>query len=458
MKEDEAVAAGEAGAEFDEEFVRGKLRELLRKALFHRYNYRGLEATHNKVMWELINIKANYARYGEAYVELVNKFEVGKEKAFRIARKVAKEALERIDELEIKRTGKTTWQVKLPGERWRVYIYLKPSGKWCVEIRLYIKVAKLRLPDILKLPPEWLRIAQEGWVFGDATYRARYREIAMTTSQAWQVASFPGFWPGKEVEVHIKSIAIHEKRHVSIMWTVKVKGVCNVPRVWSFPKVVKQRIIVDEIEKANEGEIDEQRALKLALLYAADGEYPGSNSARRVLEFAVGRRSRWIRTEQSVRLAKLLLEKAPQVVAFLCASGCRKAQYLARLALVESRKPRAARQQHGFYAPIAGAMLNLVIVTTGDEYAYIYARMPVSNAPQGWYERAVEEGWTVNVVRNAGTLYYEVPQDSLFEHASEDPELWEALYSFALAKAQAKPAAKKLVEKLLRIKPARAQE
>ncbi|ABL78038.1 hypothetical protein [Thermofilum pendens] len=41
-------------------------------------------------------------------------------------------------------------------------------------------------------------------------------------------------------------------------------------------------------------------------------------------------------------------------------------------------------------------------------------------------------------------------QDSLFEHVSEDPELWEALYAFA--KAEVKPVAEKLFEGLLKIR------
>ncbi|MHB9302936.1 hypothetical protein [Thermofilum pendens] len=366
---------------------------------------------------------------------------------------MAKEALEHFEELKIRRTGRTAWKVKIPGTKWRIYMHLKPGGYWSVEIRLYLKVAKLRLPDVLELS-ELLVAAQTGWIYGDATYRADKKEVEMTTTQVWQAVSFPGFWPEKEVTVYIESVTVHET-HVSIMWAVRVKGVRNAPRWWSLPKKEKQGIILAEIEEANEGKVDIVRAVKLALLYASDGKYPGSNTAKRVLEFAVGSKSYRVRTEQSLRLARLLLERTPQLLAFLRVSGCKKAEFLTRLAL--SRAPRAY-QRLGLYAPVAGAMLNLPLVTVGDEYAYIYARIPVDNAPQGWYERAVEEGWTVNVVRSGETPYYEIPQDSLFEHASEDPELWEALYAFAKAKAEVKPAAKKLVEELLKIRPAGALE
>ncbi|MHB9302937.1 hypothetical protein [Thermofilum pendens] len=53
MTGNERAVAGEAGAEFDEEFIREKIRELLRKALFPRDGYRGFEATHEEVTREL---------------------------------------------------------------------------------------------------------------------------------------------------------------------------------------------------------------------------------------------------------------------------------------------------------------------------------------------------------------------------------------------------------------------
>ncbi|ABL77868.1 hypothetical protein [Thermofilum pendens] len=442
--------------EFDEEFVREKLRELLGKALLHRYDFRGLEATRDKVMWELINVKANYQRYGEVYVELTNKAEVGVEKACRVSKKVIEEALEHFEELKIWRTGRTQWKVKLPGKKWRLYIHRTPAGYWVVEVVLLLKIAKLRLPDVLRLPPELLVAAQEGWVLGDASYIADCEEAIMGTSQTWQAVSFPGFWPGKEVVLYVRGIAINEKRHVSIMWQVRVKGVRNAPKVWALKKEEKRKIAIAEIEEANKGNIDEQRALRIALYYAADGKY-SQNSTARVLLFAVGKEQNWVRTEGSVRIARLLYEKAPQLLEYMAASGCKKAMFLARLALIGPRKLCMSYQRLGLYAPVAGALLNLVMVAVGDEYAYIYARIPVSNAPPGWYERAVKEGWTVNVVRSGETPYYEIPQDSLFERAAEDSELWEALYAFAKAKAEVKPAAKKLVEELLKIRPAGAR-
>ncbi|ABL77965.1 hypothetical protein [Thermofilum pendens] len=444
--------------EFDEEFVRGKLKELLEKALFPRGNYRGLKATHEQVARELAEIKANYAQYGEAYVEYVGRLGEGEEKAFREAEKAMREALKRVDELKIKRTGKTRWKAKLSGAKWRLYVHLKQSGYWSVEVRLYIRVAKLRLPDTLRIPPELLRVAQEGWVLGDASYDADRGEVKMSTSQSWQVASFPGFWPEKDVTICVKSVVINETR-VSVTWYVVVKGVRDAPRLWSLPKVVKQRIILKEIGGANEGKVDIVRALKLALLYAADGEYPGPNSAKHVLEFAVGRRSRQVRTGGSVRIARLLYKEVPQLLAYMVASGCKKAEFLASLAFVEPRPYRLSLR----YLEVAGVRMNLQLVGNKNYYtlaARVYITEDNEEMLRDFPERARKEGLVVKKMKIAKKYYcYYAGMRELTGYCDKHPEAYNTLIDFVQEELETMPLdhpARRSVERLLeRLRKAR---
>ncbi|ABL77890.1 hypothetical protein [Thermofilum pendens] len=456
MKGDGAVT-GEGVEEFDEGFIREKLKELLRKAIFHRFNYSGLEATCTRVMWELINLKAEYQRYGEVYVELTNKAEVGVEKACRIAKRVFREALEHFEELKVRRTGKATWKVKIPGEKCRIYVYRKPAGHWAVEIRLYIRVTKFIVPDTLRLPPELLVDAQTGWLYGDASYIASRKDVRMGTSQAWQVTSFPGFWPGKEVEVYIRSVVIHET-HVSVVWTVRVKGVRNAPKEWRLRKEEKQSVILSEIKAANEGEIDIFRAVRIATYYAADGKYPGPNTAKRLLEFGVGNEPYWIRVEGAVRIAKLLHEEVPQLLAFMCSAGCKKARYLARLALVEPKRNLSPR-----YLEVAGVRMNLQLVGTKN-YRTLIARVFITNNNEellrGFPERAREEGLIVKKMKIDKKYYgYYAGLRELMSYADKHLEAYDILIDFVKGELEEMPLdhpARQSVERLLeRLKKAR---
>ncbi|ABL78100.1 hypothetical protein [Thermofilum pendens] len=450
------VAAEEAGfEEFDEWFIRRKIEELLRKALFPSDGYRGLEATRNEVARELAEIRGNYARYGEAYVEYVGRLGEGEEKAIKEAEKAMREALEHVDELEIRRTGRAHWKAKLPGRSWRLYVHLKPSGYWEVEIRLHLRVVKLRLPDTLRLPPELLRAAQEGWIMGDASYRADREEVTMTTAQTWQVASFPGFWPGKEVAVYVDRIEIHETR-VSVKWYVVVKGVRDAPRWWSLSKKEKQGIILAEIEAANRGEIDIFRALKLALLYVTDGMYPGSsNTARHVLDFAVGQNSRRVRTEGAVKVARLLYEKVPQLLAYMVASGCQKAEFLASLASV---KPRHYAPR---YLEVAGVKMTLLLVGASRALAaVVYVTEDNEETLRGFPERARREGLEVRKVKvSKGRWGYRAGQKELLRYADKRPIVYDTLIAFVEERLGAMPLnhpARPSVERLLeRLKKAR---
>ncbi|ABL77957.1 hypothetical protein [Thermofilum pendens] len=441
--------AGEGVEEFDEWFIRRKIEELLRKALFPPSGYRGLKATHSKVARELAEIKANYVQYGEAYVEHVDRLREGEEKAYREAEKAMQEALEHADELEIKRTGKTTWKAKLPGRRWRLYVCRTPTGHWQVEVALLFKVAELRLSDTLRLPPELLRAAQDGWILGDASYIANKKEVKMGTAQTWQVASFPGFWPGKEVVIYVRSVVIHES-HVSIMWQVRVHGVRDVPRWWRLRKEEKRRMAVAEIEEANKGNIDERRAVRIATYYAADGKYPGSNSALHYLDFAVGRRSRRVRTEQSVRVARLLYEKVPQLLAFMVASGCKKAEFLASLASV---KPRHYAPR---YLEVCGVKMNLRLAGPKNRrylMAQVYITRNNEEMLRDFPERARREGLEVRRVKVSKRYWgYRAGEKSLMKYADRYPHVYDTLIEFVQEELQATPPdhpARRSIERLL---------
>ncbi|ABL77971.1 hypothetical protein [Thermofilum pendens] len=449
--------AGEGFEEFDEWFIRRKIEELLRRALFPPSGYRGLKATHEEVAQELAEIRGNYAQYGEAYVEYVGRLGEGEEKAFREAEKAMREALKRVDELKIKRTGKTRWKAKLPGEKWRIYVSRKPNGYWSVEVVLLLKIARLRLPDVLELSPELLVAAQTGWILGDASYIADHGRVDMATAQSWQVASFPGFWPGKEVTVYVRSIVINETR-VSMVWFIYVHGVRDAPREWALRKEEKQGIILAEIEAANEGKVDIVRALKLALLYVTDGEYPGSsNTGKHLLQFAVGQRSRQVRTEGAVRVARLLYEKVPQLLEYMAASGCQKAEFLASLASV---KPRHYAPR---YLEVCGVKMNLRLAGPKNRrylMAQVYITRNNEEMLRDFPERARREGLEVRRVKVSKRYWgYRAGEKSLMKYADRYPRVYDTLIAFVQEELEAMPLdhpARPSVERLLeRLRKAR---
>ncbi|ABL77670.1 hypothetical protein [Thermofilum pendens] len=366
------------------------------------------------------------------------------------------------DGLRAERHGRH-WRVYPPRENWYVVVS-KPTSGWSVRIPLKGFWVESEFPRVLmNTPISVLRSLQRGWILTDVTPpHGRHSDVRFSTTQPWQLPATLAAFPSDNIRLGITAGILGSTR-LSIEWGVSIYGY-EEELGWASGLVgevkrVEFRALVERC-KALQGD-------PVALHTAFLGDGLRTLFLRiRELYFSIGNEIVYLPTESAVFNARAAVELASEYVAFVGkVTRCAKIRHWLYVAYGapgrRGRRPGqkvVSYQELGFYVDIAGAMLNLSLVTVGDKYAYIYARMPFDSAPPGWYERAVKEGWTVNVVRSGGTLYYEIPQDSLFEHAGEDPELWEALYRFAVAKSEARPAAKKLVEELLRIKPAGAQE
>ncbi|ABL77937.1 hypothetical protein [Thermofilum pendens] len=374
------------------------------------------------------------------------------------------------DGLRAERHGRH-WRVYVPRENW--YVVVSKPARWVVRIPLKGFWTESEFPRVLvNTPSDVLRSLQRGWLLTDVTPpHEGYPYVSFGTTQAWQLPSTLAAFPSDDVRLGVTAGILGSTR-LSLQWGVSIYGY-EEELGWASGLIgeVKRaefRRLVEECKELNGDSV------ALATAFLGDGELEYFLRLR-WLYFRVGHEHVYLPTESAVFNARVAVERASEYVAFVGkVTRCAKVRHILFVAYgapgKRGRKPGqkvGSYQELGLYAPVAGALLNLVMVAVGGKYAYIYARIPVDSAPQGWYQRAVEEGWTVKVVRSrvksrAHTtremLYYEIPQSSLFEHAAEDATLWEALYRFAVAKAQAKPVARKLVEELLRIKPAGAQE
>ncbi|ABL78274.1 hypothetical protein [Thermofilum pendens] len=366
------------------------------------------------------------------------------------------------DGLKVERHGKI-WRVYPPRENWHVTVSRPNAHSWTVHVPLEGYWVESEFPEVLaRTSPDILRSLQKGWLLTDVMPpRESYLYVSFSTTQAWQLPATLADFPSDDVHLGIRAGVLGSTK-MSIMWGVSIYGYAEelswASRLVGEVKRAEYRSLVEECKALNGDSV--------ALITAFLGDGILAFFLRlRWLYFRVGNEIVYLPTESAVFNARVAVERASEYVAFVGkVTRCAKVRHVLFVAYgapgKRGRKPgqKVACQWLGLYAPVAGALLNLVMVTVGDEYAYIYARIPVDSAPPGWYQRALEEGWDVRVVRMSDREYYQIPQDSLFEHAGENPELWEALYRFAVAKAQAKPAARKLVEELLRFKPAGAKQ
>ncbi|ABL77731.1 hypothetical protein [Thermofilum pendens] len=440
-----------------------------------RVHYRGLFDTVSTINWDFTRFVAHaltvvpddvYPRFGKLFdYDLRQYLLLGDDNRPREGSAVVelRDRLQAIvdateDGLRAEKKGKV-WHVYIPRENWHVIAH-KPTYDWIVHVPLEGFWTETSFPEVLaRTSPDVLRSLQRGWILTDVTPpHGRYSDIKFGTTQSWQLPSTLATFPSDHVDIGVTA-GILGSTGLSIKWEVSIHGYADelgwASGLVGATKRAEFRALVERCKELNGDSV------ALATAFLGDGELEFFLRLR-WLYFKVGQEHIYLPAESAIANARAAVERAWEYVAFVGkVTRCAKIRHWLYVAYGapgrRGRKPGQNGQRLDLYAPVAGALLNLVLIGHGD-YARIYARMPVDGAPPGWYERVVEEGWVVRVVRNAGMLYYQVPQDSLFEHAAEDATLWEALYRFAAAKAQAKPAAKKLVEELLKIRLAGAQE
>ncbi|ABL78035.1 hypothetical protein [Thermofilum pendens] len=168
----------------------------------------------------------------------------------------------------------------------------------------------------------------------------------------------------------------------------------------------------------------------------------------RWLYFRAGQEHIYLPTESPVFNARLAVELASEYVKFISlAMKCPKIKHFLFVGFGApgKRSKKNGQKNNPFYAEVAGAQLHLVYISTKN---HVYARIVVNDTPQGWYEKAIEEGWVVRTISMGDREYYQVTHASLMEHARYDAALRETLIAFAKAKAEQYPKAQSLVERL----------
>ncbi|ABL78541.1 hypothetical protein [Thermofilum pendens] len=353
------------------------------------------------------------------------------------------------DDLRAERHGKH-WRVYPPRENWYVRVARPNAHSWAVRVPLEGFWVESEFPEVLvNTPREVLKSLQRGWILTDVTPpHGRRSDVRFGTTQSWQLPSTLAAFPSDDIRLGIKAGVLGSTR-MSIEWEVSIYGYTE-ELGWASTligevKRVEYRRLVDECRKLNGDPV--------ALFTAFLGDGLRTFFLRiRVLFFGIGHEIVYLPTESAVFNARLAVERASEYVRFVSlVTKCPKIKHFlfVSLGLPQKRGRKNGRRNNPFYANIAGAQLLLVYISTMN---LVYARIAVDAVPQGWYEKAIEEGWDVRVV-TSGTpsgskKYYAVPQGSLFEHARHDAELRATLLAFTRYKAEQYPRAWELVNRL----------